>query len=175
MKRKIFLALYYGIAQYLPDSYSKLGGRFGNWCRIACCKRIFKRCDNICTIGRKAYFGNGKDVEIGKESGIGPYCKVPNNIKIGDYVMMAPEVLIFRNNHKFDKRGMSVGDQGNTDNPPVEIGDNVWIGQRVIINAGRRIAPGTVIAAGAVVTKDLAPEMVIGGNPAREIRRRFND
>lgn len=173
MKRKLFLILYYGIAQYLPDSYSMFGGKFGNWCRVFCCKRIFKRSGKICTIGRKAYFGNGAEVEIDDFSGIGPYCRVPNNIKIGRDTMMAPEVLIFRNNHRFDRLDVSIGEQGVTDNPPVVIGSNVWIGQRVIINAGRRIADGTVVAAGSVVTKDLSENMVIGGNPARELRSRI--
>lgn len=166
MIRKLFLALYYGFAQYLPDSYTPVVGPACNAVRVYCCKRIS-------TVGRRAYFGNGRNVEIGDGSGIGPYCTLPNNIRIGENVMMGPEVLIFRVNHRFDIPGKTLGEQGVTENPPVEIGSDVWLGQRVIVTAGRKIAPGSIVAAGAVVTKDFPPYKVIGGNPAKIIKDRY--
>ena len=56
---------------------------------------------------------------------------------------------------------------------PVTIGDDVWIGHGAIILPGRSIGTGAVVAGGAVVTKDVAPYTIVGGNPARPIRRRF--
>ncbi|GLK83199.1 DapH/DapD/GlmU-related protein [Ancylobacter defluvii] len=55
----------------------------------------------------------------------------------------------------------------------VTIGHDVWIGHGAIVLPGRRIGDGAVVAAGAVVTKDVAPYSIVGGNPARPIRARF--
>jgi phosphonate metabolism protein (transferase hexapeptide repeat family) len=55
----------------------------------------------------------------------------------------------------------------------VSIGNDVWIGHGAIVLAGRSIGDGAVIAAGAVVTKDVAPYCIVGGNPAKPIRQRF--
>ena len=56
----------------------------------------------------------------------------------------------------------------------VTIGDDVWIGHGAIILPGRRIGTGAVIAAGAIVTKDVDEYMIVAGNPARPIRPRFD-
>jgi phosphonate metabolism protein (transferase hexapeptide repeat family) len=55
----------------------------------------------------------------------------------------------------------------------VEIGHDVWIGHGAIVLAGRKVGDGAVIAAGCVVTKDVAPYMIVAGNPARPVRPRF--
>lgn len=57
----------------------------------------------------------------------------------------------------------------------VTIGNDVWIGNNVLLLPGIHIGDGAVIAAGAVVTKDVAPYTVVGGVPAKEIRKRFRD
>lgn len=57
--------------------------------------------------------------------------------------------------------------------PPVTVGNDVWIGARAIVLDGCRVGNGAIIAAGAVVTKDVKPYAIVGGVPAREIRMRF--
>jgi phosphonate metabolism protein (transferase hexapeptide repeat family) len=57
----------------------------------------------------------------------------------------------------------------------VHIGHDVWIGHGAIVLPGRRVGTGAVIAGGAVVSKDVAPYTVVGGNPARPIKRRFSE
>lgn len=57
----------------------------------------------------------------------------------------------------------------------VTIGHDVWIGHGAIILAGRSVGTGAVVAGGAVVTKDVAPYTIVAGNPARVIRRRFDE
>lgn len=84
--------LYYALTQHLPSSYS-IWGKFWNMIRIFCCHRIFKYCGKISTIERHAYFGNGRNIEIGNYSGIGTNCVVPNNTVIGKYVMMVDSYL----------------------------------------------------------------------------------
>jgi len=58
---------------------------------------------------------------------------------------------------------------------PIEIGNDVWIGQGAIINSGVSLGDGAIVAAGAVVTSDVRPYAVVAGVPAREIKRRFPD
>lgn len=58
---------------------------------------------------------------------------------------------------------------------PITIGHDVWIGSGAMILSGVTIGHGAVIAARSVVTKDVRPYAIVGGNPAREIRRRFDD
>ena len=56
----------------------------------------------------------------------------------------------------------------------IVIGNDVWIGYEAIIMAGVHIGDGAIVAARAVVTKDVAPYTIVGGTPAREIRKRFD-
>ena len=58
---------------------------------------------------------------------------------------------------------------------PPEIGNDVWIGSRAIVLQRVRIGHGAVVAAGAVVTQDVAPYTIVGGVPARILRKRFDD
>lgn len=171
--KAICLALYYGIAQHLPGSYTPVFGKMSNAIRIFCCKHIFKYCGKVSTIDRHAYFGNGKDIEIGDYSGIGEDCVVPNDTLIGKYVMMAPQVHIVHNNHNFSDPDVPICFQGaNIAHPPTIIDDDCWIGVRVIMTPGRHIGQGSILAAGAVVTHDVAPYSIVGGNPAKLIRKR---
>lgn len=56
----------------------------------------------------------------------------------------------------------------------VEIGNDVWIGDNVILIAGIKIGNGAIIGAGSIVTKDILPYSIVAGNPAKEIRKRFS-
>ena len=171
--RFLFLILYYGLAQHLPSSYSIWGGKFWNIIRIFCCRRIFKYCGKISTIDRHAYFGNGRNIEIGDYSGIGANCVVPNNTIIGKYVMMAPEVHIVANNHQFKETSIPICFQGpDYSKNQTIIEDDVWIGVRTIFTPGHRIGKGSIIGAGSVVTKDVEPYSIVGGNPAKLIKKR---
>lgn len=169
---KIHLAVYYGFAQFLPGSYIPIIGKLSNWIRIFCVKHIFKSCGNISTVDRRAYFGNGKEIEIGDHSGIGANCHLPNNIKIGKYVMMAPEVYIIDNNHITNDPQTPMCFQGKTTKLVTYIEDDCWICARAMIMPGRRIGKGSIVAASAIVTKDVAPYSIVGGNPAKLIKKR---
>lgn len=175
MKRKLCLILYYGLATYLPNSYTPVVGRPSNWLRVFLVKRIFKKSGKIVTVNRKAYFGNGANIEIGDYSGIGANCVLPNNIKMGNYIMMAPDVHILSVNHRFDRTDIPMGLQGEAEKPVTEIGNDCWIGTRVIMTPGRKVALGSIIAAGSVLTKDFPEYSIVGGNPAKLIRSRKNE
>ena len=104
----------------------------------------------------------------------------PDKLYIGDYVSIGPEaVILMGGNHTHrtdwiscypfaDKVLESYRGKGDT-----VIKDGVWIGLRALIMPGVTIGEGAIVAAGAVVTKDLEPYTIYGGNPAKEIRKRF--
>ena len=98
---------------------------------------------------------------------------VDGNKRIGMYVMMAPEVHIVANNHSFDHTDLPMCFQGSIEGKnPTVIEDDCWVGVRTIFTPGHRIGKGSIIAAGAVVTKDVEPYTIVGGNPAKLIRKR---
>ena len=167
------MILYYAFASHLPGSYSPFGGRLFNALRVFCCRRIFKYCGKKVNIDRHAYFGNGRYLEIGDYSSIGENSVVPKDTIIGKYVMMAPEVHIVANNHTFSDTEKPMCFQGSIEGvTPTIIDDDCWIGVRAILTPGHHIGKGSILAAGAVVTKDVGPYSIVGGNPAKLIRRR---
>lgn len=170
IKKYFFLILYRSFAQYLPSSARS---KFSKKIRYNCCKHIFKRIGKNVNIERRAFFCKGFKIEIGDNSGIGINCYVPEDIIIGKNVMMGPNVYFFGGTtHKFDRIDIPMNKQGRVKCKQVIVEDDVWIGRNAIINQGRKIAKGSIIAAGAVVTKDFPEYSIIGGNPANIIRLR---
>jgi maltose O-acetyltransferase len=87
-------------------------------------------------------------------------------IQIGDDVSIGPEAAILTLGH--DPRSPEFADRGG----PVSIGDHAWIGFRAIVLPGVTIGEGAVVGAGAVVSRDVPPFMIVAGNPARPIGSR---
>lgn len=103
-----------------------------------------------------------------------------SRIVIGDNVMFGPEVTIRGGNHRIDIVGKPMAavrdsEKRPEDDPGVIIEDDVWIGSRAIILAGVTIGRGAVVAAGAVVTRSVEPYAIVAGNPARMIRKRWDE
>lgn len=88
-------------------------------------------------------------------------------IRIGDNVMLGPGVHIYTPCHPLDA---ATRNSGMEFAKAVNIGNDVWIGGRAVICPGVNIGNGAVVGAGAVVTKDVPPNTVVAGNPARVIR-----
>lgn len=170
MGQIICLALYYGFAQFLPKSntFFNVGGGI----RYCLCKHIFKKCGKHVNIERKAFFASGIDIEIGDYSGIGINAHIPNGTIIGDYVMMGPNCFILDVNHKVSDVDTPMCFQGHVPKKITRIGNDVWIGRDVHMTPGRTIADGSIIAMGAVLTKDFPPYSIVGGNPAKLIKYR---
>ena len=173
LKRAVCLALYYGVARYLPHSYVKLGiGAVSKNIRVLLCRGIFKKCGKNVNSERGAYFAGGAEVELGDNSGLGSYCDIPYNTKIGDYVMMGPNCKIFSANHRFDRTDIPMGLQGSGEKLITVIGSDAWIGQNVMILPSRHVSDGSILAAGCILTKDFPPYSVIGGNPGKVLKSR---
>lgn len=110
--------------------------------------------------------------EIGNNSGIGVNCRLQGEVIIGDNVMMGQDCLIYTSNHEFSRIDIPIQQQGYQAEHKVTIGNDVWIGARVIILPGVTIGNGVIVGAGAVVTKDVPDYMIVAGNPAKIIRER---
>ena len=117
-------------------------------------------------------------IEIGSNSSVQTHSLIVGDeqfgVQIGNDVRIAPFVTIISSNHVFDRTDIPIRLQGSR-GKPIVIEDNVWIASRVNVMAGVTIGTGSVVAAGAVVTKDVEPYTVVGGVPAKLIKRRGAD
>lgn len=161
--------LYELIGVHLPGSYSRfnLGSRKF---REFCGKLMLDFCGNNVNIEKGAQFC--EHISLGDNSGLGFNCQIENHVTIGKYVMMGPGCRIFTQNHAFERIDIPMQQQGFSKPKPVIIGDDVWLGSDVIILPGVSIGQGSIIGAGSVVTKSVEEYSVVGGNPARVIKKR---
>ncbi|SIN89900.1 acyltransferase [Chitinophaga niabensis] len=163
--KSFLLYLYYSIAIWLPDPPRPIGGLCMSF-RTFLASRIFHRSGRHIKIGRNVHFGSGKHVEIGDYTGLNTNCWIGNDTIIGSDVMFGPDVSILSGGHNFERIDIPMREQGATPRRPVVIGDDVWIGTRVIILPGVHIGSHSIIGAGAVVTKDVPEYAIVAGNPA---------
>lgn len=136
--------------------------------------------DNV-TVGRFAmirpsgYYGrdSGVGLVVGDRSNIGASCYIgcSGGVRIGSDVLMSPSVQIYSENHVSVDATRPIKAQGVTW-LPVHIEDDCWLASGSIILGGVTIGRGTIVAAGAVVTRDVPPHSIVGGVPARVIGRR---
>lgn len=118
--------------------------------------------------GMRLYYPD--NIRIGKDTIIGEFAVLDGRDKliIGDHVDIASEVMIYNSEHDIESPGFQASHK------PVIIEDYTFIGPRVIILPGVKIGKGAVIAAGAVVTKDVESFQIVGGVPAKVIGERKN-
>ena len=139
--------------------------------RAAICKPLFKKFGTNIDIGPRVEFYNIGESQIDDNSGIGAYSQI-GLVKIGKNVMMGVDCLIISQNHMFANLSIPMREQGFHSPEPVIIEDDVWIGSRVTILPGVKIGYGSIVGAAAVVSKDVEPLTIVGGNPAKIIGRR---
>lgn len=111
-----------------------------------------------------------KKLRVGEDTIIGDNAFLDGraSLVIGSHVDIASQVLIYNSEHDLESSDFGARLE------PVEIGDYVFIGPRAIILPGVKIGNGAVVAAGAVVTKDIASFAIVGGVPAKVIGERKN-
>jgi len=169
--------------------------------RMLWLKRILKSCDKGFVFW-SASFVHPEKIELGRnvvlrertwlaaleEKGevghivLGENCHVSRDVvinsayevRIGKGVTFGPRSMVMDNNHRFDDPHVSVMDQG-LSGSPVVIEDYVWIGGHAMVLPGVHIGKGAVVAAGAVVTKDVSAYAIVGGVPAKVIGHRTKD
>jgi acetyltransferase-like isoleucine patch superfamily enzyme len=115
----------------------------------------------------------GGTVAIGNHCSVNPYCVLygTGGLSIGNRVRIAAHTVIVAAMHRFDRRDVPIMDQG-SDARGIVIEDDVWIGTGARILDGVRIGTGAIVAAGAVVVRDVPPFAIVGGVPAKTIRER---
>lgn len=110
-------------------------------------------------------FGLNNKLQIGK------FCSIADKVKIflgGNHSISSPTTYVLH--YLFEGNMEESESKGD-----VIIGNDVWIGYGALILSGVKIGDGAVIGANAVVAKDVAPYSIVVGNPAREVRKRFDD
>jgi len=156
--------------------------------------RISKNCylkgkieleDNV-TIGENSFLEG--DIYISKETGLVRNDELIGKIRIGRYCAIARNVVFQGRNHFMHKPGIQstfyrqligfyrqlIGEKLETiSKGPIIVGNDVWIGTKAIILSGVKIGDGTIVGAGAVVTKDVEPYEIVGGVPAKHLKWRF--
>ena len=170
LKKFICLVAYYSFAKHLPASTSSMT-HWTRKIRRTICRPIFDYCGENVNVEKDANFSTGGGIFVDSGSGLGVNCRVHGPLHIGKNVMMGPDVTILTHTHNIDRTDIPMGHQGSRI-AEVVIGNDVWIGMRVIIMPGVKIGNGVVIGAGAVVTKDVPDFAIVGGVPAKIIRYR---
>lgn len=169
ISRRINKWFYFRIARNMPQTFDRLG-KFSCWCRVRSARKF------AIHIGDKVNIEKGANISeatsVGDRSGVGINANLHGKVTIGNDVMMGPDCIIYTVNHEFSRLDMPMVLQGFSEAKEVIIGNDVWIGGRVIILPGVTIGDGAVVGAGAVVTKDVPPMAVVGGNPAKIIKYR---
>ncbi len=170
MKKVIGYILYNLICKHLPTSYCRVGGEGWKKCRAFCGMLMLTSCGKNVNIEKGAVFS--MKCTIGNNSGIGRNALLTGETHIGNDVMMGPDCIVYVQNHEFSRTDIPMCQQGKSVCKPVWIGNDVWIGARVIILPGTKIGNGVIIGAGAVVTGSVPDYAVIGGVPAKVIKFR---
>lgn len=162
MLKIIIGKLLYSFTKRMPESYSKihLGQKK---LRGFCGHLIMKKVGKNVNIEKNARFNS--NVEIGNNSGLGINCYISGACKIGDDVMMGPNVQIYTRNHNHKRTDISMNLQGDEEERQVTIGNDVWIGASVIILPGARIGNHVILGAGTVVGGSIPDYAMVIGNP----------
>ena len=113
------------------------------------------------------YTDCGKNIRIGKNVFVNACCcfQDQGGITLGDGALIGHRVTLATLNH-----GETAADRGDLTPAPIAVGRNAWLGANVTVVPGVSIGDGAIVAAGAVVTRDVPPMTVVGGVPARKLR-----
>lgn len=114
---------------------------------------------------------NGRiTIKGGKPCSIGKYCAIGADVKVitSDHGVSQPNL-----NMRLQRA--IIGHTAHVTKGPVDIGHNVWIGDNAVILSGVTVGNGAIIAAGSIVTSNVPCYAIVGGNPARVLKERFDD
>jgi acetyltransferase-like isoleucine patch superfamily enzyme len=118
--------------------------------------------------------GEGGRIRIGEDTWLHPNTHVISYIQpieIGKKVLVAPNCVLYSHNHGM-KPGITIYDQPNESKGPVILGDGCWLGAGVSVLTGVTVGEGAVVGAGSVVTRDLPPNGIAVGIPAKVVAYR---
>lgn len=117
-----------------------------------------------------------KDITFGSRVQLGENCIIACDIEFGNDILCAHNVAFTgKDDHTYNIVGRPMWDTPRGDSVKTYVGNDIWIGQGAIIMGGVHLGDGCIIASGAVVTKDIPPCEIWGGNPAKKIKNRFEN
>ncbi len=162
--------LYYFVGNKLPHTFWP-GGLFFSFLRVS----LFRGMG--CQVGLKCEIEPSIDIGLRPQISIGDYVQINRGVTvrsaiIGNYVMIAPGVVMLDRYHKFNRVDVPMATQGESARASIVIKNDVWIGQNVIIMPGLTVGQGVIIGAGSVITKDIPDFSVVAGVPGKIIRFR---
>jgi len=150
-----------------------LGARLGQDCFVSPLAGVYP---DALTLGDRSYIAAyayvTDQVETGADCTLNPYAVVRGRVRLGAGVRVGAHASILGFNHEYRDPGTPVFQQGIT-SAGVEVGDDVWIGSGALVLDGVRVGSHSIVAAGAVVTKNVPEYAIVGGNPARVLRSRL--
>ncbi|CDO03601.1 Maltose O-acetyltransferase [Oceanobacillus picturae] len=137
--------------------------------RVALLKDILGSTGNNVYMEPTIRFDYGYNTHVGENFFANYDCTILDvcEVRFGDNCMLAPGVQIYTATHPINPTERNSGREYAK---PITFGDNVWIGGSAVINPGVNVGHNVVIASGAVVTKDVPDNIVVGGNPAKIIK-----
>lgn len=115
------------------------------------------------------------NVIIGNHNYIGKKCHFGADVVIKNYVMIADSVSFVGGDHEFSLLGEFMCNSGRGSSSVIVVESDTWIGHGAIVLDGITVGRGSIIGAGSVVTKDVHPYTVVAGNPAKVIKKRFDE
>lgn len=138
--------------------------------------RYVKRGKNVHIQWSAKMWSPHRDITLGNNVGIGHYCILGSDIRIGNDVMIGDHAgLICSDDHTYGVCGKTMWNSPRGDKERIEIEDDVWIGHGSIILSGVTIGRGAIVGAGSVVVKDVQPYSIVAGVPAKLVRMRFTE
>ncbi|VGO15336.1 Putative acetyltransferase [Pontiella desulfatans] len=137
-------------------------------------QELFGKAGSHVVVSEPCEFNFSKNIEIEDYVYIGPHSfwDATGGIKIGTNVMFGPHTKIWTLNHNFYAGAEYLPYDYHDILKPVSIGDNAWIGLGAMLCPGITVGEGAIVGMGAVVTKDVPPLAIVGGNPAKVLRHR---
>jgi len=152
---------------------SKIPYNLGNNLRNPLLERLLKKYGEGATLATNVKLLYPQNISLEEEVGVanGVVLDGRGGIDIDKYTIIGFESVILSCTHKHQKREVPIKKQGMY-TAPVKIGEDVWIGARVIILPGVTIGDGSIIGANSVVTKNVEPNTIVGGIPAKFIKNR---
>ena len=161
------------LEEYVGALVRPVPGLLGMTLRSALYRLLFARLDGFAFIYAGARIEHSWKIRAGRNLAVngGAFLSGRGGLTLGNDVLVGPNAVILSSRHRWDLGEAPIIAQGQQ-LAPSTIGDDVWVGANAVVLGGIDVAGGTVIAAGAVVTKSTEPYTIVGGVPAAIIGRR---